>query len=230
MNNKRFFVFVVSLVLVALPLAPAYAAVFQVGQSVAIPKDKIEADNLYLAGGQVTVSTTAQKDLVAAGGNVIVDGPVWGDVLVAGGNVSVLGDVRGDVRVAAGQVVISGKVTGDVIAAGGGVTILQGSVIAGDVLAEGGKVDIEGTVSGEAHLYGGAVTINGPIASAVQIKAGKSVTFGERAILAGPVEYSAPAEATVVSGAKVPDTVTFTKSGVDPNKFKFALGAGLFAI
>lgn len=207
--------FAAILFIAAVPLTAVNASVFEAGKSVTIPKTELEADNLYLAGGQVTFSTTAQKDIVAAGGTVIVGGQVYGDALLAGGNVMVLNDVRGDIRAAGGQVHISGLVGGDVLAAGGSVTIEPGAVVAGDVMVAGGAVDIEGTVNGQVSAYGGNVTVNSTIAGPVSIKAGKSVMFGEKAVLGNGVSYAAPAEAIVVPGAKIGDNVTFLKQGAN---------------
>lgn len=226
-HSSTFFVAILFLALA--PITTAHAATFLVGQTVAIPKDRIEADNLYLGGGQVSVSTTVQKDVVAAGGTVIVNGPVWGDALLVGGTVNVLNDVKGDVRIAGGQIIISGLVGGDVVVGGGRVTLLPGSVVTGDVIVGGGKIDLEGTVNGEVHLYGGDVAVNGLVAGAAVIKAGKSLSIGEKAIFGKSLSYSAPNEATIATGAKVGTNVTFTKAGGDRSKFSFGLGAGLLA-
>ncbi len=180
-------------------------------KTVSVPATQIVADNAYLAGGQVNFLTTAQKDLIAAGGQVTVNGPVWGDVLLAGGSVEVLQPVRGDVRVLGGQVTIGNSVTGDVIVGGGSVTVLPGVVIGGDVVLVGGNLDMEATVNGELRAYGGDVTINGIVAGPVLVKAGKSLSFGDKTVLGSMLTYSAPQEASVAQGAKLGTKVVFNK-------------------
>lgn len=228
MKTPRFLA-VATILFAVLPLV-AQASVFQVGQAVTIPKEQYEPQNMYLAGREVTVLTTAQKDLVAGGGDVIVNGPVYGSVLAAGGTVNVLQDVQGSVRVAGGQVAVSGHVGGDILAAGGTVTVLSGSVVSGDVIAMGGTVDIEGTVNGQVHVYGGTVTINGLVGGAATVKAMKALTFGEHAVMGGTLEYTAPKEATIASGAKLGDKVTFTSSGKEAQSIRTGFAAGLFAV
>ncbi len=222
MNTYRFFrVLPIALLLIIAPVT-AYAAHAEFGKSVSIPTTQIVADNEYLAGGQVVFSSTAQKDLVVAGGQVTVNGPVWGDIVAAGGMVQILREVRGDVRAAGGQVTIAQSITGDVLAAGGSLTILPGAVIGGDVVALGGTIDVEGTVNGSLRAYGGNVTVNGVVAGPASIKAGKSVTFGGKALMGNVVVYSAPSEATVAPGAKIGDKVTFTKLGGLPKELSAA--------
>ena len=93
------------------------------------------------------------------------------------------------------------------------VIILPGAVIGGDVIAAGGTVDIEGTVNGGVRAYGGDITLDGPVAGPVSLHASKVVTFGDKAVIAGTLVYSAPQEATIASGAKLGTQVTFTKNG-----------------
>jgi cytoskeletal protein CcmA (bactofilin family) len=198
----------------ALFLAPllAGAATVSTDKTVSIPQTQLVADNAYLAGGDVIFSSTAQKDLVAAGGTVTVSGQVWGEEILAGGDIEILNEVRGSVRAAGGTIRIQGPVRGDVLAGGGDVTLLPGSVVGGDVIILGGKVDIEGSVNGEVRVYGGEVTINGTVLGPVLVRAGKSLTFGEKTVLGGTLTYTAPQEASVAEGAKLPANIAFTQS------------------
>lgn len=197
-----------ALLLVAVPLASAHAARFERGELVTIPPQEYIAENLYAAGGQVTFSSTGQKDVVLAGGKVIQNGAVWGDVLAAGGSVDVLEDVRGDVRVAGGQVSIQGIIGGDVTVAGGAVIILPGTTIAGDLVVAGGAVIMQGVVNGELKAYGGEIEINGVVAGPAFITAAEKVTFKEKTVFGNGLTYRAPEEATVVEGATL-GTVTY---------------------
>ena len=199
-----------ALLLVAVPLTAVNAARFERGDIVTVAPQELVSENIYLAGGQVTFSSTAQKDVVAAGGKVLQNGAVWGDVIIAGGTVDVIEDVRGDVRVAGGQVTIQGMIGGDVTVAGGAVTILPGTTIAGDLVAAGGAVFFEGTVSGQTKIYGGEVVVNGMLAGPVHILVQEKVSFGEKAVIGSTLTYRAPQEAEVASGAKLGDKVTFT--------------------
>ncbi len=191
--------------------ATVEAARFERGQAVTITDQELVSQNIYMAGGQVTFSSTAQKDLLAAGGKVIDNGPIWGDVGLAGGTVDLLADVRGDVRIAGGQVTIQGVIGGDVIVAGGQVTILPGTTIGGDLVAVGGTVDVQGTVNGQTKVYGGTVSFDGTFAGPMFVTSKGAVTFGDKTIVGSTLTYRSPTEATVVPGAKMGDKVTYSK-------------------
>lgn len=207
---KTLTLFGAAILLVAIPLASVNAARFERGDIVTVTQQEFVSQNIYLAGGQVTFSSTAQKDVIAAGGKVLQNGVVWGDVIVAGGTVDVIEDVRGDVRVVGGQVTIQGVIGGDVTVAGGAVTILPGTTIAGDLVTAGGAVFMQGSVSGQTKIYGGEVQIDGTLAGPVHILAQEKVSFGEKTIIGSTLAYSAPKEAVVADGAKLGEKVTFT--------------------
>jgi hypothetical protein len=203
---------VTSIVAALIVLTPfsALAARFEHGEMVTLTEEQALVDNVYVAGGQVTVSALAQKDLYVAGGKVLQNGDVWGDVGAAGGTVDVLKSVRGDVRVAGGQVTIQGNVGGDVMVASGAVTILKGTTIAGDVIVAGGTVTMDGTVFGQAKIYAGEVRINGAVSGPVTIMSHDSVAFGAETVLGSTLTYRAPTEATIADGAQLGTDITFT--------------------
>src|SRR2546422_3566749 len=72
------------------------------------------------AGENVAFSQAIQDDLYIAGGTVTVTGTVDGDVTAAGGTVTVIGRVSGALLVAGGTVEIGGSLGRSLCAAGGG--------------------------------------------------------------------------------------------------------------
>src|SRR2546422_7103174 len=95
------------------------------------------------AGENVAFSQAIQDDLYIAGGTVTVTGTVDGDVTAAGGTVTVIGRVSGALLVAGGTVEIGGSLGRSICAAGGAVR-LGGAARAGGVLARG-EGDAAGT-------------------------------------------------------------------------------------
>src|SRR5256885_6353705 len=69
--------------------SPAFAFVPRGGENVAF-SETIQ-DDLYIAGGTVTVTGAVDGDVTAAGGTVTVMGRVSGALLVAGGTVEIGG-------------------------------------------------------------------------------------------------------------------------------------------
>jgi len=196
-------------VLFAVIPAPASAADVHLGESVFLSANEYITDNTYVAGGQVTLSSTLAKDAMVFGGRIIINGAILGDVLAIGGTIDVLERVSGDVRVAGGQVTIAGPVNGDLIVVGGTVHLLPGSVVSGDTIIVGGQLINDGTINGETRLYGGDITVNGLMSGIVSIRAGNTVTFGDGAIIGSSLVYSSPQEASISEKARLGADVTF---------------------
>jgi cytoskeletal protein CcmA (bactofilin family) len=169
-------------------------------------------DDLYVAGGNVTIAGDVTGDILMMGGNILVSGVIGGDLMVAGGSVSVVGDVGGDVRAAGGNIIIGGTVQEDVVAIGGQVHIVSGARVLGDVTAPGGVVILEGMVLGNVLVRGGEAVFDDVVEGSVDVKAGK-VTVKSNARIFGDFVYEAPEEAMFEDSAVVEGEITFTQQG-----------------
>jgi cytoskeletal protein CcmA (bactofilin family) len=185
----------------------SFAAEFRTGEQSSFSREESIADDLYMAGGNVSASGSVQGDLIAVGGNVLLGGFVSADRMAGGGTLTILGDTDGDVRFGGGNVTIQGAVGGDIIGGGGQVSLI-GESVGGDVAIVGGAVTIDSPIAGVVHIVGGDIRINAPIASNVFIKADK-VTLGSKAVLAGNLTYSASEPARIEDGAVVRGTTEF---------------------
>jgi len=157
----------------------------------------------FFHGSRIVVSEpdTIHDDVYAAGGSVIIRGIVDGDVVVTGGQVEVKADVTGSVIAAGGDVRVLREVGGSVRAAGGRVTI--GANIVRDLVAAGGRVAVEDARIGrDAVIAGGRGDLNGSIGR--DVRAGvRELTLGERAVIAGNLEYAGERPITKEPGAVV---------------------------
>lgn len=132
------------------------------GDTVTVPADEVVPDDLYLAGGTLTINGTVNGDLTAFGGTIAVNGTVDGDLIAAGGTISVTGTVNGDARVAGGTLTIQGAVGEDVVATGGQITL--GGQIKGDVVVSGGAVTMGANVGGAVEASAGTYSKTGTVA------------------------------------------------------------------
>lgn len=196
--------------LAALLPAFAFAAHVGVGDNVVAPTPT-EAQNLYLVGGTVNVSNNVKGDALLAGGTIVVSGDVEKDLFAVGGNMSMIGGTTEDLRVAGGNITIGRKISGEAMIAGGQIIITSATEIKGDSYMAGGTVNFSGSEAGNLVLAGGQIRIDGTINGNLTIKRAEKVTFGSQAVLNGKVEYSAPTEAVVESGAKLANTPVFHK-------------------
>jgi len=214
MNNKKLLVASL-LAFLVLPVL-AFGATVRTGEEVDIRQGETITDNLYAAGGNVSIDTSIFGDLLVAGGKVVISENVSEDLTVAGGDVTVLGDVAGDLRIAGGDVTVSGKVGGDVVMAGGVLQILSGSTVGKDVLMYGGDLSLKGTVNGDVEMHGGLADIDAIVEGNVLANAAEKITLGAGTVIKGNLLYKGLDEDVLETeeGFQVLGTTTFEESNV----------------
>lgn len=187
---------ILTVVVIGLPwlaAIPAEAAEFRYHEDrVVIGRSERINDDLYVAGGEITIEGNVAGDLIVAGGQVRVTGEVEQDVLVAGGQVVIVGIVGDDVRVAGGEVRLAGVVKGDVLSAGGEVFI-DDSAQLGNVWAATGRLQVAGTT--------GSVRA-----------ASDEIVIQKSAEIKGDLSYMSDDEATIEDGATIIGNVTHQES------------------
>ena len=145
-------------------------------------------DDLFIAGGTVTVNEPVAADLIVSGGNIDVDAAVAGDAVALGGKVRLGVGVGHSVYAAAGQLTINGRVGRNVRVAGGQIELGPQSEVVGNVSAVGGQVRLHGKVNGHVQTAGSRVLIDGPVAGDVIATSGQ-VELGPNARIAGKLRY-----------------------------------------
>lgn len=207
--KKLFSRLIIPVVLLLLP-GLSSAAQFHSGGEYTLQKNQTIQENLYVAGGTVTILGDVQGDVVVAGGQVVISGNVRDDVLAAGGTVTIEGSVGGDVRVAGGQINIQGSVAHDLLASGGSVMIGPGASVEGDTLLSGGQIDIKGTINHPLSVAGGTIILNGVVNGDVTARGG-DVKLGSQANVQGNFSYYSPTQASVDSGARISGKTSYHK-------------------
>jgi len=187
------------LLLLLLPW-PVFAFVPRGGENVAF-SETIQ-DDLYIAGGTVTVTGTVAGDVTAAGGTVTLGGRVSGALLAAGGTADIGGCVGRSIRAAGGTVRLDATAGTDAVLAGGTVTVADASRIGRDLVAGGGNVRITGSVGRNVIAGGGNVIVGGSVKGDVNIQADRVVVLST-ARIAGRLRYAASGPAEIQPGAQV---------------------------
>jgi len=211
--------------------ALAFGATLKAGEEVLIKKGDIR-DNLYVAGGNISISSAVFGDLLVAGGNILISENVSEDITVVGGAITILGDSGGDMRVAGGNILISGDIFGELVVAGGSVTISSDVSIKEDLVIYAGQVLLEGEVLGDTEITGGIITINGHIKGNVKAKIDEKLTLGDAAFIEGDLEYSARSaealkvsEGAIITGETLFNEIDAQKADGAKNFIFEALGA-----
>lgn len=225
--------FLISLSAILLIPASSMAAYFKTGRVFANPPGTIR-DNVYVAGGNVAISSAIDGDLYAAGSMLFVSAKTTQDITLVGGTIIVSGATGDDIRVGGGNVTLGGNFSGELMLAGGQVMITPDTQIKKDSYIAGGAVTFSGKEVGNLTIAGGTIFINGTIEENLKIKNAQKVTIGEGAVIKGNLEYSALSEAAVESGAKILGATTFHKiektGGVRKSGAVFGSLFGLFTL
>ena len=203
-------------VLISVPLLIS-AAESKAEELYALQRSEAVSDDLYAAGGTVTVAGTVEGDLVAAGGDITISGRVMQDAIVAGGTISFLGTVGDDLRAAGGRIQITGTVGGDAVIAGGQVYAVAGSSVGGDMITAAGRVIMDAEVRGRVKIIAGEVTINGPVTGDIDITADR-IVIGEKALVSGNVTYTSPRQAAIHNGAIIKGKTSYEKIEEPPHR------------
>lgn len=209
----------------------AEAAEFRSGDQPAIGSGETIDDDLYIAGGTVTISGRVTGDVVIAAGEIDIPGRIDGSLQVLGGTVAIDGRVSGSVRALAGEVTIAGDVAGDVVLASGTLTVQSGGSVGRDVVAAGGDVELFGPVARDVRGSFGSLTISALVGGDVDVTA-DDVRLLSRARLGGDLDYASRNDVSIANGA----TVAGATRQSEPERFYPGdniigwLGSGLFRL
>ena len=191
--------------LVALSAMTAPAQAQNAGREVHITG--VQGDDLYLAGGRVSVDSEVTGDVNASGGRIRIGGQVSGDVGALGGQVSVVGAVGDDVRVGGGQVDIDAKIGGDLVAGAFSVAVQPGTAIGGKAILSGAEVSVAGRIAGDLSIASGSATISGTIGGDVEI-ASAEIKILPGARIGGNLRYTSGNEAEIAKDAVIAGEIT----------------------
>ena len=183
--------------------ASAYAAEFRHGKEYNLATQEVIADNLYAAGGALTLEGLMNGDLTAAAGNILISGPVGKSVLAAGGNVTATGNAGGSIRLLGENVTVSGSAGDDLVVVGGNIEVTSAARVGNDAVFAGSHILMNGAVGGNVKILGGDVVINGPVQGSIIIKGAKSVVLGDKAVINGSLSYASSRDATIASSAVI---------------------------
>jgi hypothetical protein len=242
-SSRKVLVMAALLVILVLVATPVLAAEFLGEDVVVVGPDEVIEDDLYAAGGTVTVDGTVEGDLVVVGGEIVVNGTVEGDLIAAGGAITVTGTIKDDARIAGGLLILtaSGQVGDDVIAAGYSFEAAKGSAIGGTLSVAGYQASLAGDI--KENVLGGlaALKIAGHVGGDVEVEVGEEdpefestrrlverftpapmmppgLTLTDEAQIDGRLSYTSGAKANVASGAEVSGGVTQHLPAVPPEE------------
>ena len=149
-------------------------------------------EDVYLAGGTVTIQQDVEGDLFIAGGTITVNGIVSGDLLIAGGSVILNGQVKDDLRMVGGSLSLNGNVDGDMIVLGGTADLNKAVTVSGDLVVIAGSANVYGTVNRSVRGIMGRLTLGGDVNGNVDVRVTEKLVLLSSAHVFGNVKYFSP--------------------------------------
>ncbi|GAB4325611.1 MAG: hypothetical protein Kow0074_19470 [Candidatus Zixiibacteriota bacterium] len=179
------------------------ATEFRGGDAVHLRDGEI-LDDLFAAGGDVSVNSHIVGDLFAAGATVTVgdSAVIENSVAAAGQRVDINGHIVNSARTFAQDVSIRGHIERNLISFSATLILDEAGWIEKDINAFCGKMIIRGRVGGDVTGEMDEVVISGQVDGDIDIKAG-DVTILPSAIIGGKLTYRAPREANIADGAQI---------------------------
>jgi cytoskeletal protein CcmA (bactofilin family) len=172
------------------------------GDTVVIGSNERIAEDLYVAGGNVTVDGPIDGDLIIAGGEVRVRGEVKGDLLCIAGRTALSGKVGGSVRGLGGQLTVDGDVGHDLAWAGGELTLGSQARVGRDVLTGVGRGQLLGAVGRNVGAYAGQLEADAQVIGRLAGQVSQ-LSLGEHARIGGDLSVATDHPLTMAPGAQV---------------------------
>jgi len=188
-----------------LPLEVSAADLRQ-GPSVTVGTGQTVNDDIYAAGGTISIDGNVNGSVIAAGGTITVSGTVSRDVMIAGGTINVSGKVGGSIRAAGGNLTLNAPVEQDVVVTGGTVNIGSGGTIGRDLVIAGGMATVSAPVARRVTMAAGDLTLRGRVGGDVRGRVDRLRLDGAQ--IGGNLDYTSDNSVVVANGASVAGTTT----------------------
>jgi hypothetical protein len=189
----------------SLPLQAAAADLRQ-GRDVTVGAGQTVSDDIYAAGGTISIAANVNGSVIAAGGTITVSGTVSRDVIVAGGTVNVTGRVGGTIRAAGGTLTLNGPVEQDVVITGGMVDLGSSATIGRDLIIAGGTATVSAPVARRVYMGSGDLTLRNRVGGDVRGRVDHLRLDGAQ--IGGNLDYTSNNQVQLVNGAHVAGTMT----------------------
>ncbi len=201
--------FILTIVLFLTPFS-VNAAELLGSRDLYVSPDQTFDENIYIGAVKADIRGDVNSDLFVLGGEVSVSNRVSGDLLIFGGKVDFRGEVEGDVRVVGADVKIRGTIIGDLIVLGGNVGLEEGVQLNGETIIVGGDIGIRGDSEGSMKVIAGNVKVNSKISGDIEVTT-QYLDFNDSADIVGNLRYYSPQQFTQSDGAQISGGVYFNE-------------------
>ncbi|MEQ8405215.1 MAG: hypothetical protein RKE49_08960 [Oceanicaulis sp.] len=169
--------------------------------------------DLSILAADVELNVEVGDDVEIAAADVSLAGSVAGDANIAAADLTLTATIGGELNAAAADLTLRSRVEGDASLAGAFVSIGEDASIGGDAEIAGREVYIDGRLDQGGEIRGREVFVNGVISGPVEIYA-RELSFGETAVVAGPITVRGPGEPMIAPGAQLGE-LTYVEEAFD---------------
>ncbi|HSV95214.1 MAG TPA: polymer-forming cytoskeletal protein [Spirochaetia bacterium] len=177
-----------ALLFIYVSVSPVSAFLFQSGDNLVLPKEKIINEMVVIAGQSLTIDANINGDLLCAGRDIIVNGTVKGDILCVGQNIKVNGPVDGNVRVAGQSIEVTNQISRNLMTASQSLVLGPKSNIKGDIMFGVQSVQLGGMMGRDLAGAGESIKITGSLLRNATIT-GTNISVLETAKVGGNFDY-----------------------------------------
>jgi hypothetical protein len=185
---------------------PAAAADLRQGRDVTVASGQTINDDLYAAGGTITINGNINGSVIVAGGTITISGTVSRDVMVAGGTVNINGHVGGSIRAAGGNLTLNGPVAQDIVIAAGTADLGSQGSVGRDLILTGGNATVSAPIARNVFLAAGDLTLKNRVGGDVKGRVDHLHLDGAQ--VAGNLDYTSNNQVDEKNGAHVVGTTT----------------------
>lgn len=190
------------LMIAVLVTSTCHASVFYSGRDVAVDRDELVDDDIYILQNNAEILGRVNGDACVLAEDFLFSGDIEGNLNIAGRQLDVNGVINRTARVAGDNIIITGEVGNNLLIIGNEIKIRRQAKIGRDISCLGARISYGGECAGDAEIAGDVVIITGRIDGDLTITA-SDIRIEERAMITGNLIYKSQNEALIDDGAMI---------------------------
>lgn len=172
------------------------ASVFRSNENIAVARDEVVSDDLYIFGNYSEVRGMVEGDLTAFCYDISSNGNIQSNANIFAYNIDFIGKIGRAARLFGFKVRINGPIVGNMLVFGNDVRLGPKAYVGRDLTFYAENMKIDGTVHGNIDGNGGRTVISGTIEGKVCIETNRLIITSP-AVIKGELCYTSPEEAII---------------------------------
>lgn len=184
-------------------------------------------DDLYVAGGNVTIESRVDGNLFTGGGNVSING-TFANAFIGAGQVDIKGKADNSVNIGCGSLTADIETGRDLVVGCGNMVVSSDSRIGQDLIFGSGTAKISGQIGRNIKGAGASISIDGQVGGDVQVDADE-LSIGPDAVIEGDLTYFSDNKARISKGAEITGKIVQKPARAGYDRPAMSTGAKVWA-